>query len=73
MSTTDYVQCRMRQGDSETVGWIPERGAKLGARVELPELGGLWEVVHVGNRMDGLELKAKQRADRNSLPSIIGN
>lgn len=70
MATTDYVQCRMRQGESETVGWIAERGAKLGWFVELPEFGGLWEIVHVGARMDGKDLKAKQASDRRATPSV---
>ena len=30
-----YYQCRFRRGDPETIAWIEERGAKIGALVEL--------------------------------------
>lgn len=48
----NYVQCRMEQftnaGRLETVGWIEERGAKVGARVELKGEDGLWTVISAG-------------------------
>ncbi len=40
-------QCLLRQGDTRTVAWIEERGARLGARVELKDEEGLWQVVEV--------------------------
>jgi hypothetical protein len=44
MST--YYQCRLRRGESETIGWIAERGAKVGASVELETADGeRWNVV----------------------------
>ena len=42
-----YFQCTLKQGTAITIGWIEERGARLGARVKVPELGGLWKVVTV--------------------------
>ncbi len=40
-------QVRLRQDDMETLAWIEERGAKLGAMVEVRILDGLWQVVEV--------------------------
>lgn len=69
-----YFQCKMRRGEHETVGWIEERGARIGLHVELLSLDGkFWEVTEVWR--PGLEeraLKAKQARDRNALPSIVG-
>lgn len=69
-----YFQCRMRNGNAETVGWIEARGAKVGAKVQLLSGDGkFWEVIEVYH--PGIEddvLRAKQANDRNSLPSIIG-
>lgn len=48
MKQVNYKQCGLEQNGSRVVGWIEERGAKLGARVEIDELGGFWEVVGVG-------------------------
>jgi hypothetical protein len=65
-------QCRLRRGDAEIVGWISERGAKLGALVELiDDDNKLWEVVKVYlHGMDESLLKERQRLDRGSLSSI---
>lgn len=71
---TTYFQCKLRQGDSETVGWIEDRGAKVGARVELKTAdGGFWDVLEVyPGGLDEATLRQKQANDRNALPSIIG-
>jgi hypothetical protein len=65
-------QCRLRNGVSETVGWIPERSAKVGLMVELiADDGKLWDVVEVYQPgMSEESLRKKQERDRNSLPSI---
>lgn len=74
-----YVQCRMRRKLSAngntgviTTGWIAERGAKLGAKVELitPEGTQLWEVVSVGNTLPREVLKEAQDQRRKPPPSI---
>lgn len=58
-------QCRLRQGNSETVGFIEARAAYEGKMVKLPELGeGYWEVLSVGHCMTKAELSKKQSADR---------
>ena len=66
-----YRQCRLRQGTTRTVGWIEDRGAKVGNSVELPDLGGFWLVETASNfSFDGKSLREKQARDRNSLPSL---
>lgn len=71
---TMYFQCRMQRDGSETVGWIEERGAKVGAEVELKTADEeFWRVTQV--YLPGLpeeKLREKQANDRNALPSIIG-
>ena len=66
-----YFQCRLQQENTTIVGWIEERGAKLGARVEIPELGGLWRVMTCCPQpVDGSWLREKQRLDRKGMPDI---
>jgi len=82
-----YFQCRLRRSDAiqhdkpgdwaweaftEQVAWIEERGAKIGAKVELVG-DGFWTVVAVYHHMTGEALRDKQKNDRGSLPSIVGN
>jgi hypothetical protein len=72
---TLFYQCRMRHADGgETVGWIEERGAKVGASVELKTADGtFWTVTEVyPGPLEEAALRAKQAADRNSRPSITG-
>ena len=73
MTANQYFQCRLRRGDSETVGWIEARGAKVGASVELLPAREMWEVVEVFDHGIPREmLKEQQRLHRNSLPSVEG-
>jgi hypothetical protein len=68
-----YFQCLLRQGNSETTGWIEARGAKVGATVELLPSHEMWEVAEVFKH--GLPediLKEQQKLNRNSLPSVKG-
>jgi len=61
----------MRQGDLRTVGWIEERGAKRGAKVEIKGDPELWTVVEVYHPPRGIRwIRDKQRMDRSSLGSI---
>ena len=39
MSDEIFHQCELSRGTDRTVGWIPQRGAKVGAVVELAEDG----------------------------------
>ena len=67
-----YRQCRLRNGDECTTGWIETRGARVGATVEMKPDGTLWEVLAVADvptlRED--QLKEHQMLNRRSLPSI---
>jgi hypothetical protein len=66
-----YRMCGLAQNNQRSIGWIEDRGAKLGARVEIDELGGFWTVTGVGETaMTREELTNKQRADRASCSSI---
>jgi hypothetical protein len=65
-----YVQCRMRRGTQETTAWIEERGAKVGAKVELKPTGELWEVRMVGTSLPEDLFKEHQKMHRKSLPSV---
>lgn len=67
-----YYQCRLKQpGPNNTIiweqAWIPDRGARLGAKVELKGHNGLWEVTSVdrGTGLEAVVLNEKQRMDRN--------
>jgi hypothetical protein len=40
-------QCLFRQNKYHTTAWIESEAAKLGWFVEIPELGGLWEIVEI--------------------------
>jgi hypothetical protein len=68
-----YYQCWLQQETEILLAWIPERGAKKGARVELKGEEGLWEVTTVYEPgFDDKWLVEKRKKDRNSLPSIKG-
>lgn len=79
-----YFQCKLRQGDNETTGWIEQRGAKVGARIELKgahfdnvesiaDDADFWDVIEVyPNGLSENVLRQKQANDRNALPSIVG-
>jgi hypothetical protein len=71
MST--YYQCRFQRG-SKTIAWIEERGAKVGASVELKTADGeRWNVIEMFvPGLDEAKLREKQQNDRNALPSIAG-
>ena len=74
MSKMSYKQCKLLQDGNIQHAWIPVKGARVGASVEVPDLGGFWEVTDVyGCEIDGVVLKEKQRMNRNSLPSIAGD
>src|SRR4051812_15842230 len=66
-----YYQCHLRRGAETTTGWIEERGARVGATVELLPARALWQVVSVhGPRLAEHMLREQQRLNRGSLPSV---
>lgn len=71
-----YHQCDLANGNARTRAYIAERGAIIGARVELREGGyddGLWTVTSVGYPgLDEALLSEQQRKSRNAFGSIDG-
>lgn len=69
-----WYQCRMRQGATETIGWIESRGARKSANVELKTDQfdeGMWLVLDVFKPgLDAETLREKQAIDRKGFPSI---
>lgn len=68
-----YRQCKFRRGPERTVAWIEERGAKLGARVDLLTLDtvGVWEVETVmGAPLVAEALKEMQDNNHNAFASL---
>lgn len=67
----NYRMCALSQGAQRTMGWIEDRGAKVGASVEIKELGGFWTVTSVGETsLTQQQLREKQSRDRNAFASI---
>lgn len=75
----NYFQCALERDNSaggvqiveRLVGWIEERAAKVGNRVEIKGESGLWAVVTVGDKpIDGVALREKQAMDRKGMPDI---
>jgi len=68
-----YHQCRMKEvnGSRETIGWIEDRGAKVGAHVELKDFDAFFEVLSVSDiAINADDLRQKQANDRNCFASI---
>ena len=66
-----FQQCRIRRGAAEQTAWLPVRGAKVGASVELLPSREVWDVVEVFEpALDGAGLKELQQLNRRSLPSV---
>lgn len=68
----NYFQCTLRHENTTTSGWIEERGARIGAKVELERKSGVfWDVVAVyGPALPENMLREHQRMNRGSLPSV---
>lgn len=77
MKQVNYKQCGLAQNGSRVIGWIEERGAKLGARVSIDELGGLWEVISVGDtirtKSEVHEAENRARQPFTAMKSYRGN
>jgi hypothetical protein len=41
------TECLLRQNKYHTTAWVEAEAIKLGLRVEIAELGGLWETVEI--------------------------
>ena len=74
-----YFQCDLIEEGGErfkspmkTTAWIEERGARVGASVEIKEYGKRFFVDKVYNTpFDAKELAEKQARDRNCFGSIL--
>lgn len=76
MSKTErYYQCTLAYGQRQTVAFIPEEGARMGAKMKLtdsedPTLE--WKVTSVSSMsVTSDNVKKLQLLNRNSLPSIL--
>ena len=41
------TQCLLKRNKYHTTAWVDAEATKLGLLVQIPELGGLWEVVEI--------------------------
>lgn len=72
-----YRMCTLAQGNQRSSGWIEDRGAIMGAMVEIEELGGFWEVTGVGSkeltREEMHEQESRARKPFTAMKSYRGN
>jgi hypothetical protein len=70
---TTYYQCELSQGTGRTRGYIEDRGAKVGAMVEIKDNGfnGIWRVDAVSETgISEEKMRADQQMNRNAFGSI---
>jgi hypothetical protein len=54
-------QCLLRRKEHHTTAWVESHATKLGLLVEMPELGGLWEIVEIyPYRLSDEQLKTRR-------------
>jgi hypothetical protein len=41
------TECLLRRNKYHTTAWVEAEATKLGLRIEIPELGGLWEIIEI--------------------------
>jgi hypothetical protein len=62
-------ECLLRRKEYHTTAWVDSAAAKLGLLVEIPELGGLWEVVEIyPYRLSDKQLKTHSISTVTLLP-----
>jgi len=53
--------CLLRRKEYHTTAWVDSDATKLGLLVEIPELGGLWEIVEIyPYRLSDKQLKTQR-------------
>jgi hypothetical protein len=53
------TQCLLRGNKYHTTAWVEAEATKLGSLFEIPELGGVWEIVEIyPYRLTNKQLKA---------------
>ena len=68
-----YCQCQFKKGNRTTVGFIPEKKAKLNWVAQLEIAGKMedgWKIVSVGNPVAKDRMRTLQGA-KNGLKSIL--
>src|SRR6516162_5883998 len=64
-------ECLLRRNKCHTTAWVDSDATKLGLLVEIPELGGLWEVVEIyPYRLSDKQLKAHRISTVTLLPQL---
>ena len=64
-------QCLLRRKERHTTAWVETRATKLGLLVEMPELGGLWEIVEIyPYRLSEEQLKTRTISTAILLPQF---
>lgn len=65
-----HLHCLLRRDKAHTVGWIEQRGAKVGVQVELEGEDGLWQVIEVhGPGRTLASRKETEKRVRRGMPS----
>ena len=64
-------ECLLRRKEYHTTAWVNSDATKLGLLVEIPELGGLWEIVEIyPYRLSDKQLKARSISTVTLLPQL---
>ncbi len=73
MSKDSYFWCQLKNGNKETVGYIPARGAKVGAKVQLPDIDNeFWEVISVGDEKSKEYVRNNEKGYKAFQMSLSG-
>lgn len=68
-----YYWCQLRNGNKHTCGYIEERGAKVGNRVEMIDLDGqFWEVLKVGSAVTKEYVRSNEMKFKQFQTSLKG-
>src|SRR5262249_17700660 len=64
-------QCLLRRKEYHTTAWVESHATKLGLLVEVPQLGGLWEIVEIyPHRLSDEQLKTRTVSAAILLPQF---
>jgi hypothetical protein len=65
-----HFHCLLKRDKTHTVGWIEQRGAQIGFKVEIDGEDGLWDVIEVhGPGRTLAALKETEKRVRRGMPS----